>query len=318
VNQPIRLLVAALTVSIAPLAVLHAQQSERFELAGTTIKLYNLIGTLQVEAATGGTASAEVTRQGADRAKLTIQNAGGVLRILYPGSQFTYPAPGGNFETSLRVRDDGTFTGDWNDRERGRKVKISSRVGGLTAWADVRLMIPRGARVDVNLGVGKVVLTNINGTIEVETASGNVSGSRTGGSLSVDTGSGDVVLTGHDGSLSVDTGSGDITLSAITTDKLSLDTGSGDVRVDGLTASEVSVDTGSGDVLLSGAAVRVVEIDTGSGDIRIGLTVDIESLSVDTGSGDVVISAPGSLGATVEIETSSGDLNTDFPLQVTR
>jgi lia operon protein LiaG len=321
VTRPLRFLATALVLATAPLASLQAQQAERFELSGARLELYNLIGTLQVAPSTGTTAVAEITRAGKDGPKLTVQNANGTLSVLYPGSEFTYPAMGGNAETNLRVRDDGTFGdryGDRSNRDGGRKVTITSRAGGLAAWADIRLLLPRGAQVDLNLGVGKVTLANVDGSIRVQTASGDVAGTGTAGSLSIDTGSGDVTLAGHDGGLSVDTGSGDITLSDIKTGDLSLDTGSGDVRVDGVTATVLSVDTGSGDVTATAATVGNVEIDTGSGDIRIGLTGDVSELSVDTGSGDVEVSAPKSLGATVEIETSSGDITTEFPLQVTR
>lgn len=313
-----RTLAAALLLAAAPMAALHAQQAERFELSGTSITLYNLIGTLQVEAASGGTASAEVTRQGADGAKLTVENASGSLRIVYPGDRFVYSALGDNSETTMRINRDGTFNDDNNGSGRGHKVTISSRGSGLAAWANVRVLIPAGAHAELNLGVGKVTVTNVNGTIKVATASGDIAGSGTAGTLSLDTGSGDVALTGHNGPLSVDTGSGDITLGSIKTDDLSLNTGSGDVRVDGLTASRLSVDTGSGEVVVSGGAVRLLAIDTGSGDIRLGLTTDIDDLTVDSGSGDVELTAPKSLGATVKIETSSGEITSAFPLQVTR
>jgi lia operon protein LiaG len=104
----------------------------------------------------------------------------------------------------------------------------------------------------------------------------------------------------------------------VKTDAIALDTGSGDVRVSGLTATQLKVDTGSGEVIVSAASVRVVNVDTGSGDIRLGLTSDLDGLSVDTGSGDVELTAPASLGAQVDIETTSGDIDTQFPLQVTR
>ncbi|TFG46711.1 MAG: hypothetical protein E4H41_01375 [Gemmatimonadales bacterium] len=317
-THPIRLLAALLVLVTAPLVPLHAQQAERFELSGSNLELYNLIGTLQVESSTGNTAVAEITRSGKDGAKLTVQNANGRLSVIYPGNQFSYPAMGSNSETGMHVRDDGTFNDFGRNHDGGRKVKITSSGGGLNAWADIRLMLPQGTRIDLNLGVGKVTLANVNGSIEVETASADVSGTGTAGSLSIDTGSGDVTLAGHNGELSVDTGSGDIVLSKIKTGDLSLDTGSGDVRIDGVTADELSVDTGSGDVIVTAAGARDVEIDTGSGDIRLSLTGDINDLSVDTGSGDVEISAPKSLGATVEIETNSGDITTEFPVQVTR
>ncbi len=317
-NHQARLLAATIVLATAPLVSLHAQQAERFELSGSTLKLYNLIGTLRVESSSGNVAVAEVTRAGKDGAKLTIQNTSGKLTVIYPGNEFSYPAMGSNSETTIRVRDDGTFHDDGRHQNAGRKVKITSRSGDLTAWADIRLLLPSGTRIELNLGVGKVTLTNVNGSLDVETASADVTGTNGAGALSIDTGSGDVTLAGHDGSLSIDTGSGDIVLSSIKTDDLSLDTGSGDVRIEGVTADKLSVDTGSGDVTVAAAAVRDVEVDTGSGDIRIGLTGDVNNLSVDTGSGDIELSAPKSLGAAVDIETSSGEITTEFPLQVTR
>jgi len=298
VPHPVRLWAAAMVLTAAPIAPVLAQQPEHFELAGSDITLSNLIGTVRVEAASGAIATAEVTRQGADGAKLTVRQSGGKLSVVFPGKDFVYPALGGNYESSIRVQDDGSFSGDWADNG-GRTVKISARGTGLTAWADIRLLIPAGARVSIKLGVGKVSLANVDGTIEVNTANGDVEGKATTGALSIDTGSGDVTLTGHKGGLTVDTGSGDISLAGVTTDLLSLD-------------------TGSGDVLVTGAAVRVIRVDTGSGDVRIELTGDIDELSVDTGSGDVEVSAPKSLGAAVSLETSSGDITTDFPIQVTR
>lgn len=309
-------LAATLVVALAPTATLEAQQAERFDLTGSHITLYNLVGTLQVGPASGSSAIAEVTRQGADGAKLTIRNDGGTLRVIYPADAYVYPAMGSNSQTTLRVRDDGSFNGDWKDG--GRKVRITSRGSGSSAWADIKLALPAGTRAELNLGVGKVTLANVNGAIEVETASGDVEATATSGSLSIDTGSGDVTLAGHDGPLSVDTGSGDVVLGNVKTGDASVDTGSGDIRINGLEAAELEIDTGSGDVTVTAAAVGVINIDTGSGDVRIGLTTDISELSVDTGSGDVELMAPRSLGASVEIETSSGDIETEFPLQVTR
>jgi lia operon protein LiaG len=309
-----RLRAAFLLLALATPSALAAQQPQRVELSGTSLTLYNLIGTLQVVPASGSSAVAEVTRQGSDGGKLGVESSGGTLRIVYPGTRFVYPAMGANSETSLDANEDGTF----GDEHGGRRVKITGRGTGLEAWADVRLMLPEGARANLNVGVGKVTLTNVNGTISAQTASGDIETTGTRGSLTLDSGSGDVTLTGHDGPLSVDTGSGDILLKDVKTDALALDTGSGDVRVSGLSATQLEVDTGSGDVIVSGASVGVVNVDTGSGDIRLGLTSDLDELSVDTGSGDVELTAPASLGAQVDIETSSGDIDTQFPLQVTR
>jgi DUF4097 and DUF4098 domain-containing protein YvlB len=81
---------------------------------------------------------------------------------------------------------------------------------------------------------------------------------------------------------------------------------------------ELSVDTGSGEIRLSGVSAPRVSLETGSGRITTELRRDVASLAVETGSGDIAIQAPATLGAEVEIETSSGDIDTDFPLMVTR
>jgi DUF4097 and DUF4098 domain-containing protein YvlB len=41
-------------------------------------------------------------------------------------------------------------------------------------------------------------------------------------------------------------------------------------------------------------------------------------VSVETGSGDITLKAPPTLGAEVDIETSSGEIETDFEVAVTR
>jgi DUF4097 and DUF4098 domain-containing protein YvlB len=99
---------------------------------------------------------------------------------------------------------------------------------------------------------------------------------------------------------------------------LSVDTGSGDVEVSRFHGQSLSVDTGSGEIRLTGVASPTLSLETGSGGVTADLRQDIASLRAETGSGDIAIHAPASLGAEVEIETSSGDIETDFPLQVTR
>lgn len=316
-TQPSQAFAAALVAAAALAAPLAAQQPQRIALTGSEVEVYNLIGTLHVEGTTGAPA-AEVTLRGPDAAKLTVAHEGGTLRIVYPGRAFVYPAAE-NSATSLYLRDDGTFGDDDDDRGRGNKVWIRGKGGeGLSAWAEVKVLLPRGSRATLNLGVGTVTLANTDGTIHVESASGNVEGTGTGGDLSVDTGSGDVTLTGHTGELSVDTGSGDIVLSKASGGAISLDTGSGDVRVDGASGPSLEIDTGSGEVVVGAAAVDALSVDTGSGDVSIVLTRAFASLDVDTGSGDVSVTAPKGIGAQVDLETSGGDISTEFPIQVTR
>jgi DUF4097 and DUF4098 domain-containing protein YvlB len=47
------------------------------------------------------------------------------------------------------------------------------------------------------------------------------------------------------------------------------------------------------------------------------IRAEFQSLNVETGSGDVAIKAPPTLSAELEIETSNGDIESDFPMQLT-
>lgn len=312
-------------------ALLHAQQPERYTFAGDPVAVYNLVGAVRVEPGDGGI-SVQVTRAGGDAGRLKVvqgELAGrATLRILYPDDHIRFGAGGGS--TELRVRDDGTF-GDPNDEhghgrherherhdwDEGRRVTIAA-TGGLDARADLLVQVPRGRRVELFLAVGSVTVTNVDGEVYVDAHSAPVTTTGTKGVLSVDVGSGAVRVTQADGDLSVDTGSGAVEVSRFHGQSLSIDTGSGDVTGSELESGKLDIDTGSGEIRLTGVAAPELALETGSGGITADLQRDITSLQAETGSGDIAIHAPPTLGAAIQIETSSGDIETDFPLQVTR
>lgn len=317
---------------VLPVA-LHAQQTERYTFDSDPAAVYNLVGNLRVEPGDGGV-TVQVTRAGADAGRLKLVQGElegrSTLRVIYPGDRIRFGA--GGESTQLRVRDDGTF-GDLNDEhirarhgherhggwdgDEGRRVTIAA-TGGMDARADLVVQVARGRRVELFLAVGSVSVTNVDGEVFVDAHSAPVTATGTKGILSVDVGSGAVKVTQADGDLSVDTGSGDVEVSRFRGQSLSVDTGSGDVTGSELESGELSINTGSGEIRLTGVASPRLSLETGSGGITADLRQDIASLQAETGSGDIAIHAPASLGAEVEIETSSGDIETDFPLQVTR
>ena len=248
--------------------------------------------------------------------------------MLYPGDRIRWRGNGeDNSSTQLRVREDGTFgdPGDEHVRGRrgrhrwdeGRRVTISSNAG-IDARADLVIQVPRGRRVAVYLAVGAVTVANVDGRLAVDAHAAPVTATGVKGELSVDVGSGNVRVSQVEGDLSVDTGSGSVEVSRYHGSSLSIDTGSGDVTGTELAGDEVSIETGSGEIRLSAVTAPSVSLETGSGGITADLRQDVSSLQAETGSGDVAIRAPASLGAEIEIETSSGDIETDFPLQITR
>jgi DUF4097 and DUF4098 domain-containing protein YvlB len=320
-----RFTIVPLFAVLAP-AALPAQQAERYTLTEGPAAVYNLVGNLRVEPGQGRV-TVEVSRAGAEAAKLTIGQGRirgrETLRVLYPADRIRSGRSEDRGSTQLRVRDDGTFGGDDDehghgdhDSNEGRRVTIAD--DGLDARADLIVRVPRGQRIAVHLAVGAVTVANVDGELRVETASAPVTVSGSRGALAVEVGAGDVRVTKTQGELTVDTGSGSVEVSGVSGSVLSVDTGSGEVTGSDLTADQLGVDTGSGEIRLAAVTAPRVSLETGSGGITAELRRDIASLEVETGSGDVAIRAPSSLGAHVEVQTASGDIDTDFPLQVTR
>jgi lia operon protein LiaG len=313
-------------IAAAPVA---AQQPERFQLRGEDVAVYNLVGTVSVEAGTGDVA-VELTRTGRDAAKLRVEQGevrdAEALRVIYPTENIVAPGMGAGSSTTLRVHEDGTFgDGDWDHgrhhrdaEEHGHRMEIRGSGSGLEAGADLRIRVPAGRRVAVYLALGKVSVANVQGEIRVDAHNAPVTASGVKGELTVDVGSGEVRVTDGEGVLDVDTGSGSVEVSRFKGRDLTVDTGSGNVNGTELTAERLSMETGSGDIELATVSAPSLSLETGSGTVRADLRTAVQSLSVETGSGDVALSAPATLDAEVEIETSSGEIESDFPLQVTR
>jgi DUF4097 and DUF4098 domain-containing protein YvlB len=307
------------TATSAP--ALPAQQSQRYEVAGADVAVYNLAGTVRIEPGSGSAVVVEITRQGPDADQLRVETGPiddrSTLRVIYPSGDIVYRFDGGSRETELRVREDGTFgDSDWRDRRRGDRVRISDRGGGLEASADLRILVPQSQRFAIYLAAGDVSANDVDGTLRIDTHNAQVSTSGTSGSLVVDTGSGSVEVTGAEGDVLVDTGSGRVDVTRVRGDALLVDTGSGGVTVADANVSDLNVDTGSGRIEVSGTSARDVLLDTGSGSVNLELTNAAERVVIDTGSGAVMVTVPTSFSAEVEIDTGSGGIDVDFPLQV--
>ena len=321
-NQGIGRYSAAMAAMALAVAVTPATAQETYELSGDPAAVWNLAGSVTVTG--GGSAlTVEVRRGGADAGRLEVATGAidlgqdGVrrvdaLRIVYPGDEVVYDGGGG---MELRVQDDGTFFRG-GPGDRGRKVKIRETGGGLDAHADLDIQVPSGRTVRVYLAAGEVVVSNVDGDLSVSAGSADIRSSGTSGGLVLDTGSGDVELDGARGDVTIDTGSGDVQARGVSGGNLAVDTGSGDVVGAAIGVGELSVDTGSGDVSLDGVEATEVGVDTGSGDVEVRFLASPNTVSVDTGSGDVTLTLPSSWESSVELDSSSGDIHSDFRLTV--
>jgi hypothetical protein len=305
------IVLGAALVALAPAAA--SQTTQRYTVAGDDVAIYNLAGVVRVEGGPAGDVVVEVTRGGADAAKLEVATgpigSRQSLRVIYPDDDVVYAEMGFHGSSTLDVRDDGTFNGDRRERGRGHRVRISDDGSGLDAYADLRILVPAGRRIAVYLAVGRMTATNVDGHVRLDVSSADVTASGMRGSLSVDAGSGDVRVTDVTGDLSLDTGSGNVSASGVKGDNLLFDTGSGDVTLDRVEGRSLSIDTGSGSADATAVRADDLMIDTGSGDVTLELLAGGGSINIDTGSGEVNLTLPADYGADVVLDTGSGEID---------
>ena len=196
-----------------------AAQSERqrFALGTGTIAIYNLAGELTVEPGSGSEVVVEVERGGADASQLRIETGPRqgmqTLRVIYPGDQVVYPPLGRGTRSSVDVGADGTFRNDHSAGWLGkRRVTVSGTGGGVEAWANVHVSVPRGQKLRLQWVAGATHVGAVEGDVRVDNSSSPVEVRGLRGKLVVDTGSGEVSLKEVQGDIVVDTGSGSVTI----------------------------------------------------------------------------------------------------------
>jgi hypothetical protein len=300
--------------AVVLLATTAAGQEEHQELRGRVVTVYNLAGNVTLAPTSGSVVDVGITRRGSDADRLEIAvgpiHDSETLRVIYPSDDIHFGDQHGR--TELRVQDDGTF----GHGHGGRRVRISGDRGGFDASADLTIGVPRGQILHVYQAVGTITAANVNGDLVLDTHSASVATTDTQGDLLIDVGSGDITVRGAEGDVSLDTGSGDVSARDVRGDELRIDTGSGNVTATAVAVRDLNVDTGSGDVEVTNGSARTVMIDTGSGSVELALGGSPDDVAIDTGSGSVTVTVPASFDARVDIETSSGDIDLEFPLQV--
>ena len=305
---------------------LPAQQAERYTVLGGEVAVYNLVGEIKVESGGGPGVTAEVTRGGADAGKIKVEkgelDGRPTLRFIYPSDRIKYARQSAGSSTQLRVRENGTFADNDDDdedhkKDEGRRVTITGN-SGLDAYADLRLIVPSGKELEVYLAVGKVAVSNVEGQLKIDAASAPVTSANTRGELRISVGSGGVQVTQSRGELSVNTGSGAVAATDVRGESINIETGSGEVTASDIRSSELSIQTGSGDIRVGNLQAPKLSLETGSGLVSADVSGELWNVEVKTGSGDITLKVPPTIGAEVDIETSSGDIETDFEVAITR
>lgn len=304
---------SALLLTAALALTAQAQAPERHSLRGERVEIWNLAGQARIEAGSGSEVVVEIRRGGRDAERLEVEARDNRLVVRYPDRDIVYrdDERRGNFETRVNVRDDGTFSGDWSDRD-SRSTRIRSSGSGLDAHADLVIRVPQGQEVNVNLGAGRIEAVDVAGTLGLRTHVSRISVRGLRGDLTARTGSGGLLAERVTGDVDVSTGSGGVELREVKGSTVRARTGSGGVEGGQVTAERFDVNTGSGGMDIADLAADEIRAGAGSGTIRLDLTKVATSATIRTGSGGVRLTMPGSANVDVDISTGSGGINTDF------
>lgn len=161
------------------------------------------------------------------------------------------------------------------------------------AEANLEISVPTGSNVEIEAVKGTIDIENVDGELELETVHG------------------DVTVVGHASSVEAETVSGDIRISGSDT-VVEADSVSGAVIVTGATGN-IGIATMSGIIEVEATGAESVSLESMSGAIefRGDLTSDGD-LSVEAYSSSVILTLPSTTSATFDIETQSGDIDSDF------
>lgn len=164
------------------------------------------------------------------------------------------------------------------------------------------LTLPQGfsaGNIDISLASATLDAEELTAEkIEISTALGNVS-----------------LIAAATEKINISSASGEISLTQRgICDTVSIDSASGDITVTSEYISGLNVHSASGKVYLYAESLLKSDIDTASGSVNLNISGTLDECDIKTASGDVTLSLPESLGFTADIDTSSGNFESDFAM----
>ena len=174
----------------------------------------------------------------------------------------------------------------------------------------VRVEMPEGAQVTVVTASADIHVTGPVGEATVTTGSGDISADDVATDVTAKTASGNITLGRVGGDIRAHTASGDLRCSSVA-GASTFSTASGDLEL-GAAGSRVEVKATSGNVRLGelSRGARVVNV---SGDVRV-LALGEGTLHVRSVSGDVAVGVAKDVDLHVDVETLSGTVHSEIPL----
>ena len=169
-----------------------------------------------------------------------------------------------------------------NDRGRSRDTRYE-------------VVVPQGTRVIAQTTSGDIGVRGTRAEVDLHSVSGSIQVADVAERATVESVSGDVTLRGAAGNVRAETVSGDLELY--------------DVR------GELEAETVSGDLVLDGVASKWARAETVSGELSFAGPIEAGGrYDFAAHSGDVRLDLGGNAGIAFDVETFSGEIDSDFPI----
>jgi DUF4097 and DUF4098 domain-containing protein YvlB len=175
-------------------------------------------------------------------------------------------------------------------------IETQSRRGRM-GDTKYELSVPQGVRLRVQTTSGDITARDVNGPVDLRSTSG------------------DVTLHGANGRIEISTTSGDIDAARLRGD-VEVGAVSGEFNVADVEGT-IRVETVSSDIVLRNVRVQQATAETVSGEIEFeGPIARDGRYDFRSHSGNVSVRVPASTSARFEVETYSGELDSDFPITI--
>lgn len=240
-------------------------------------------------------APAVVGAQSYDRQRvdtsLTLERGGTVSVSVYSGRVNVTGTSG----STVRVQG-GLDRGDLEIRGRSSSVSITADPARPQAGrVDLDISVPIGTRVVLEGFSVPFSVRGVKGEVNIESLSGDVVVSDAVGKVNVETVSGNIDVRQVDGDVRADAVSGRVELTDI----------DGDIESESV----------SGRIMMNRAKSKSVRAETVGGSVTYNGTFDPTGNYVfKSHSGRLTMGLPADAGATVSLETFSGNVDSDFPV----
>ena len=183
-------------------------------------------------------------------------------------------------------------------RQSGGTIHVSTKgEWGEPVYGELELSVPRGIALEI---------TGVSVEVDIEGSAGSVS---------VSTAEGEILLVGGAGNVALNAGDGPVTVAGAS-GKISINAVDGDVSVSE-SEGAIAVTAVDGDVTLEGITSDNVSVNAGDGDIGyVGTIADGGRYMLSTHDGDLDVLIPNGANARISIDTFSGELDTDFAVEL--